>query len=423
MSLLDSPVAKALLADAIVKPDSLRSCRRQMTLFMQRYVPLFYRKEQAVNAAIVVEGLLSDLERKTCEPIARRKEQQRKPIQFFVGAGKWDDQAVMAELRRHIVQEFADPHGVLIFDGSAFPKKGTESCGVKRQWCGRLGKVDNCQVGVFMSYATAQGCAPVERRLFLPEDWAHDPIRRKKAHVPAEVTFRNKWQIATDMLAAHSRDIPHGWVTADDEFGRAAEFRAQLRAQGERYVLDVPADTHIRDLEMRRPPRRQTNGGRLRERPFCRADEWVKHQPATRWTRLRVSAGEKGPIEVLAMAVRVRAKHDQRIGDAELLLVVRTVEENPCTSYMLCNTSRNITLEELVRVKSQRHRIEELFQAAKGEAGLAHYEVRSWTGWHHHITLSLLALWFAMLESKRLGKKNPSHYRPTNTAAILSIDP
>lgn len=407
MSLLTTPEAQALLEETTVEGRHLRACTDKLTSFLDRYLPLFYRKEQAANAVVVVEGLLSDLERKTCEPIARREGLERKPVQFFVGAGKWDDEAVMTELRRHVCQEFGDPRGVLILDGCTFPKKGTESCGVKRQWCGRLGKVENCQAGVFLTYATPQGCAPLERRLFLPEDWAADPVRREKAHVPPEVAFRTKWQLGAEMLVRHAADIPHAWILADDDFGRAAEFRAQLRACHERYLFDVPCDTLIRDWERRRPPRSQKSRGQQRETPFCRADTWVKGQPASRWARLQMGAGEKGPLEVQALTVRVRAKHDQRVGEEERLVVIRTLEESPRTSFALTNAAPDVPLAEMVRALSQRHRIEEFFEAGKGEAGLGHYEVRSWVGWHHHITLSLLALWFLILERHRLGKKLP----------------
>ena len=407
MSLLDAPQAQALLHDATVEPHHLTACRRHLTSFLDQYLPLFYRKEQAANAAVVVQGFLSDLERKTCEPIARRKGLPRKPVQFFVGAGKWDDEAVMAELARHVTRELRDPHGALILDSTTFPKKGTQSCGVKRQWCGRLGKIENCQAGVFLVYATGRGCGPLDRRLFLPHDWATDPLRRRKTHVPPEVAFSTKWQIGAELMARHAARVPHAWILGDDDFGRAAEFRAQLRNWGERYLLDVPCDTLIRDLERRRPPRRQKHRGRKRQTPFCRADHWANLQPPSRWERFRVCDGEKGPQEVLALTVRVRAKHAQRVGAEERLLVIRTLEESPRTAFVLSNADAQVPLAAMVRVHSQRQRIEEFFQAAKGEAGLSQYEVRSWVGWHHHITLSLLAIWFVTTERLRLGEKNP----------------
>ena len=178
MSLLDHPEAQALLNDADVTPDTVQGCADRLTGFLQRYLPKFYRIEQRDNATLVIRGLISGLERKTCEPIAIEAGLPRKPIQFFVGAGKWDDEAVMAELRHHVREELAEPDGVVVIDPSAFPKKGTESCGVGRQWCGRLGKVDNCQVGVFLAYAASSGYGPLDRQLYLPEDWADDEARR-----------------------------------------------------------------------------------------------------------------------------------------------------------------------------------------------------------------------------------------------------
>src|SRR5438067_3824427 len=189
MALLEHPTAQALLADAEVSADAVKGCRRRLEDFLQRYLPRFYRVEQQELARVVLQGKLSNLQRKTSEPIAARAGRHRKPVQHFVGAGAWDDEAVMAELRRHVAQELGDPAGVLVVDSSGFPKKGTASCGVARQWCGRLGKLDNCQVGVFLSYAARGGHAPLDRRLFLTQDWAADRKRRRQTHVPREVIF------------------------------------------------------------------------------------------------------------------------------------------------------------------------------------------------------------------------------------------
>src|SRR3954451_10618036 len=210
MSLFDQPEARALLNDATLPANTVRDCSDRLSVFLQRYLPRFYRVEQRATAALVIRGHLSGLERKTCEPIAIEAGLPRKPIQFFVGAGKWDDEAVMAELRLHVREELAEPQGVVVIDPSAFPKKGTESCGVARQWCGRLGKVDNCQVGVFLAYAAKAGYAPLDRRLYLPEDWAEDPIRRDKCHVPPEVEFQEKWPIALDLLDRSLPGLSHG---------------------------------------------------------------------------------------------------------------------------------------------------------------------------------------------------------------------
>jgi SRSO17 transposase len=406
MSLLDKAEAQVLLNDANVTADTVRGCADRLTGFLQRYLPQFYRVEQRDNATLVIRGLISGLERKTCEPIAREAQLPRKPIQFFVGSGKWDDEAVLTELRLHVREELAQPDGVVVLDPSAFPKKGAHSCGVARQWCGRLGKVESCQVGVFLIYAAKAGYAPLDRQLYLPEDWAKDEVRRRECHVPPKIKFQEKWQIALDLLGRSLPDLPHGWIAGDDEFGRASQFRAKLRSRNERYILDVPCNTLVRDLQKRRPPRKKAGVGRKREVPFQRVDEWAKGQPESGWERVTVRDGEKGLLEVDAMTVPVRAKQEGRIGPEERLVVMRNVGESQI-DYALSNAAAEVPLVEMVRAQRQRHRIEEFFGAGKGEAGLGQYEVRSWVGWHHHMTLAMVAMWFLSSERRRVGGENP----------------
>jgi SRSO17 transposase len=420
MSLLEHPEAQALLDDASVSAETVRDCTERLTGFLQRYLPKFYRVEQRQNAITVIRGLLSGLERKTCEPIAVEAGLARKPIQFFVGSGRWDDEAVMAELRAQVREEFAEPEGVVVVDPSGFPKKGTESCGVDRQWCGRLGKVDNCQIGVFLAYAARAGYAPLDRRLYLPEDWADDEARREKCHVPSEVKSQETWRIALDLLDRSLPGLAHGWIAGDDELGRAAEFRAALRRRRERYVLDVPCNTTVRDLEQRRPPRKVAGVGRKREVPFRRADAWAASQPESRWERIAVRDGEKGPLVVDAMGVRVRTEEDRRVGPEERLVVIRPVGELRI-DYALSNAGPEVPLAEVVRAQRQRHRIEEVFGAGKGEVGLDHYEVRSWVGWHHHMTLCLVALWFLCLERRRVGGENPGDHGVAGQADLHAV--
>ena len=404
MSLLERPEAQALLEDARLSASSVRACSAHLSAFLQRYLPCFYREEQRTLAEVIIKGKLSGLQRKTSEPIAYQAGRERKPVQHFVGAGLWDDEAVMAEIRTDVGEQLGDADGVLIVDGSAFPKKGTESCGVDRQWCGRLGKLDNCQVGVFLAYAGGDGWGPLDRRLYLPKEWAEDKKRRQKTHVPKEVVFQEKWRIALDLIA-QSVDLPHGWIAADDEFGRVTEFRATLRQWQEHYVVDVPCNTLVREVSA--GPR----GPQGRQPAWERAEVWAARQPASRWKPITLRAGEKGPLRVQALKVRVQTKEEQgRVGPHETLLVVRTRDQKPTTYYALSNADRGEKLHVLARVKSQRHCVEELLEEAKGEVGLGHYEVRSWVGWHHHMTLSLLALWFLTVQKRRLGEKNTGHH-------------
>jgi SRSO17 transposase len=400
MSLLEHPTAQALLADAEVSADAVRGCRRRLERFLHRYLPRFYRVEQHELAVVVLQGKLSGLERKTSEPIAYLAGLQRKPVQHFVGAGAWDDESVMAELRRHVAQERADPDGVLVLDPSGFAKTGEASCGVARQWCGRLGKVENCQVGVFLTYATARGYAPLDRQLYLPREWAEDGGRREETHVPEAATFREAWRIGLDLLDRSGADVPFGWVAGDDEFGRASAFRAALRERRLRYILDVPCNTSIRDLG-------ETPAAGRRLPPWRRVDEWAQAQPSSRWRRLEVGNGSKGPRAVRALETWVQTRDDKgRAGPVERLVVIRTVAGEPRVWYTLSNAC-DVALPGLVRAHGRRHGAEELFRSGKGEVGLGHYEVRGWVGWHHHMTLSLLALWFLILEKDRLGGENP----------------
>jgi SRSO17 transposase len=401
-TILEHPQALALLEQATLTPEHVAACSDHLTAFLQRYLPLFQRREQRTNATRALQGRLSGLERKTSEPIAHQAGVPRKPLQAFVGWAPWDDEACLAELRRHVQQEWADPDAAFIVDGSAFPKKGTHSCGVARQYCGRTGKVDNCQLGIFLAYSCRCGHVGIDRRLFLPKEWAAKVSRRAECHVPPTVTYQEHWQIALELID-RGKDLPHGWVTADSEFGRVVAFRSGLRQRGEPYVLEVRADTLVRDLGARRP-RRQRRFGRKRAVPFRRVDAWARRQPARHWQRLTVRPGEKGPLQVDVLQGRVRAWADGRKDyPEERLTVIRTVERQPRTWYTLSNAAAEVPMAEIVRAHAQRHRGEEVFAEGKGEVGLGQYEVRRWDGWHHHMTLCLLALWFLGLERQRVG--------------------
>lgn len=417
MSLLDAPLAQVLLADAEVSAVQVTAGRRHLEGFLRRYLPRFYRVEQHELARVVLQGKLSSLDRKTSEPIAYQAGLQRKPVQHFVGAGGWDDESVMAELRQHVAAELADPDAVLVLDPSAFPKSGYDSCGVQRQWCGRLGKIENCQIGVFLSYVSSKGQALVDRRLYLPKEWADDAARCKKTHVPEEVQFQKSWEIGLDLLERSGPDVPFAWVAGDDEFGRCAEFRAGLRRRRLHYVLDVPCNTLVRDLG------EAPADGRQRP-PWRRIDAWTKMQPKSRWRKIPLGAGSKGPKTVWALEAWVQTKdEDGRVGRRERVVVIRTVDREPRCWYTLSNAAAEIPLARVVAAHGRRHGAEELFGAGKGEVGLDHYEVRSWLGWHHHMTLSLLALWFLQLERNRLGGENPGHDGPADARGFRASAP
>jgi len=252
---------------------------------------------------------------------------------------------------------------------------------------------------VFLAYVTAAGYAPLDRRLYLPREWAEDDRRREQGHVPEEVVFQESWRLGLDLLDRCGPDVPFGWVAGDDEFGRASGFRAELRQRRLRYVLDVPANTSIRDLDEAPPPGR-------RRPPWRRVDEWALAQPASRWRKLVLGDGARGPKVVWALEAWVQTRdEDGGVGPRERLVVLRSVAPEPRVWYTLSNAAAEVGLQRVAAAHGRRHGVEEVLQAGKGEVGLAHYEVRGWVGWHHHMTLSLLALWFLILEKGRLKKK------------------
>ena len=394
-----------LLADAEVDPRILRGVLPRLERFLDPFVESLQRSEQGQHARNYVAGLVSDLERKNAEGIAYLHDQERQGLQKFLGQAPWEERPLITALARHIAAALGAPDGVLIFDPSAFPKKGNASVGVQRQWCGRLGKVDNCQVGVYLGYASRTEHALVDCRLYLPKEWASDPDRRAKAGVPRRVRFRTRHALALELLDEHGRGLPHAWIGGDDEMGRSSWFRQQLRARHECYLLAVPSNTLVRDLTAPAPA--YAGRGRRPSVPWSRVDRWCAALPESAWQTLDVRDGEQGPLLVQAVLTLVQARSEGRASDvAELLVVFRERHaDGTCKhDYLLSNASLATPLAEFARVFKAEHRIEECLRRAKGEAGLADYQVRTWAGWHHHQALSLLATWFLTQETRR-GKK------------------
>jgi SRSO17 transposase len=234
------------------------------------------------------------------------------------------------------------------------------------------------------------------------------------------VTFQESWRIGLALIDRSTTGLPFGWVAGDDEFGRASALRAELRQRRLRYVLDVPCNTLIRDLS-------EAPAAGRRRPPWRRVDAWAQAQPASRWHKLTLGAGSKGPKVVRALEAWVQTKdEDGHVGPRERLVVLRTVDQEPQAWYTLSNAPDEVPLRRVAEVHGRRHGVEELLPAGKGEVGLGHYEVRSWVGWHHHMTLSLLALWFLIREKRRLGKKIPALTVPQLRevfARLLQRDP
>jgi SRSO17 transposase len=404
-----------LLDDAVVEPGQCHGMLARLERFVEPFAACLVRGKQRTLAQRYVAGLASQVERKNVESIAYHHDQDRQILQKFIGQYTWDHRPLVGELVRQVGAALGRADAVLVIDPSAFAKKGTESVGVQRQWCGRLGKIDNCQVGVFMAYVSAEEQVLVDMRLYLPKSWARSKARRAKAGVPAEVKFRTRHKLALEMRDEHAAALPHAWVAGDDEMGKVPEFRGELDARNERYLLAVPSNTLIRDLQVEPPP--YSGRGRHPKSPWQRVERWCRPLAKNDWTTIDVRDGERGPLVVEAAKVRVRAKTAPGQGYDETLVVIRERQSDGSLKhdYYLSNAPHDTPLAEFARVAKAAHRIEECFHRAKSEAGLADYEVRTWRGWHHHQTLSLLATWFLTQETRQGKKIHASDHRPASS--------
>ena len=333
---------------------------------------LFVRPEPRRTAGAYVRGLLSAVERKNSWWLAEHVgDGGPHAMQRLLTTAKWDAEAARDRVRADVVEHLG-PDGVLIFDETGFLKKGTQSVGVQRQYTGTAGRIENSQVAVFATYATAAGRAFIDRRLYLPKSWCDDAERREAAGVPNDVTFKTKPGLATDMVAAAlAADVPFSWVTADEAYGGNPAFRADLRERGVSYVVAVACNTQV-----------HTRVGKQR------ADRLVTALPKTSWQSYSAGNGSKGRRDYDWAWINLADTSPDR-----WLLVRR----NPTTgdlAYYLAWSPTRYPLRTLVRVAAARWAVEETFQAGKGQVGLDHYQVRGWTAWHRHVTLCMIALAF-----------------------------
>jgi SRSO17 transposase len=406
-----------MLSQAEVPPDLINGLIGRLTNFVEPYARSLAEPEQRQHTVEYIKGLLSKLDRKTSEGIAYLHDQERQGIQKFIGHVSWDHQPLLMTLAEQVAADLGEADGVIVFDPSSFPKKGTKSVGVSRQWCGRLGKVENCQVGVYMGYVSRKEHALVNMRLYLPKEWAKARTRRTEAGVPRDIRFQTRHELALEMLDEQGSLLPHSWVSGDDEMGRPASFRLALRDRGQRYLLAVPSNTLIRDLDT--PPPQYSGRGRHPKSPFTRVDSWCRALPEASWTRIDVRDGEKGPLVVDVVKCRVQARTETGgSGPDEVLFITRECQGDGTFKhdYYLSNANPDVALQEFSRVAKAAHRIEECFKRAKSEAGLADYQVRNWIAWHHHQTLALLATWFLNQETRR-GKNTDAGINGTTTEA------
>lgn len=335
----------------------------------------FARSEPRRRAVGYIRGLLSDAERKNGWQVAEHLgEATPDGVQHLLARADWDADAVRDDLMGYVAEHLGDPDGVLVVDETGFLKKGTKSCGVARQYTGTAGRIENAQVGVFLGYSARKGRALLDRALYLPKEWAGDTERRKGAGVPGEVGFATKIVLARRMIdRAVAAGVPARWVTGDAVYGSDYHFRATAEGHGLGYVVGVRSDFAV------------WSGFRQ-----VRATAVLAEVPADAWQRLSCGDGAKGPRVYDWALLRTNSPDPDEY--ARWVLIRRSVSDPTEVAYFACGGPPDTTIQQLVLVAGARWAIEDLFELAKGDCGLDEYEVRSWTGWHRHVTLSLWAL-------------------------------
>ncbi len=393
LSLASGPFTRSTPTPAMVT-----SWQDTLHALMEEIGPRFARSEVRRHARAYISGLLSPVERKNSWHIAAYGgDQTPYALQHLLGRALWDADAVRDDLQTYVQRHLADPEASLIIDETSFLKQGHHSVGVGSQYSGITGHIENCQVGVFLLYATTQGSTFYDRALYLPKDWAADPERRQQGGVPQEVQFATKPQLARRMIErALDSGLPVGWVGGDEVYGTDSALRAALEQRQQRYALTMSATTALWWGRSQRTAR-----------------EIVAAQPADAWTCLSAGEGSKGPRLYAWLRVRVNNAYSPAW---ERWLVARrsliTPEDPRAVAYFLVCAPAATELAVIARVLGQRWAIESGFAESKGEVGLDHYEVRSWQGWYRHITLALLAHAFLAVVRAQTHATDPPFLSP-----------
>jgi SRSO17 transposase len=394
----------------------------ELTTYSNLYQQVWQRREQRENYETYLRGLMLDIPNKSVETMMLHlhgdDSKAIRNMQHFLSKGSWQDQEVLKIHWQEVAKDLGDENGVLIVDDSGFPKQGKDTVGVKRQWCGQLGKKANCQVGVFLAYASRHGATLLDRRLYLPKEWVRDPgfaQRREKCGVPPEVSFKTKPTLAGDMVMEqqHRALLPFRWLTCDEAFGRDPAFLDRV-GQHLSYLAEVEPRTRVWLAR----PKTEIPAGSGQGRPPSRlqlapqepepiaVEQVVAALPVSAWSRHTIKEGSKGPLVAEFAALRVVAVRDTLPGPDVWLVVRRDVTSGEC-KYFLSNAPADTPLTTFVWLSGLRWPIETCFEDGKQEIGLGDYQVRSWTGWHHHMTLCILAHFFLVRLQLRLQDEAP----------------
>ncbi len=398
-------------------PADVTALADDLATYHAEFADLYYRKEQAHWGLKYLQGLLLPLPRKSIQPMALALEGGNvQAMQQFIGQGLWQDAALLHKHWQLVEESLGEADGVIIIDGSDFPKQGHDSVGVAPQWCGALGKVANCQAGVFAAYASRQGYTLLDRRLFLPERWftAEYQARREKCGVPEDLAFEAKPALALDMLRTLAADghLRFRWVTADEWFGRDPDFLDGIAALDRWYFAEVAQTTHVWETrpQVGIPAGAGTGRPRTRVRvlpgepPSRPLAALAAELPADAWQPYLIKEGSKGPMVAEFAFRRVIAARNDLPGPEVWVIFRRSLGEEPELKVYLSNAPADLPHTELVRLAGMRWPIETALETGKDGLGMDHYEVRTWRGWHHHMTLCILAHHFLVRVQQRLKK-------------------
>ena len=407
-----------------IAPRKVDGLLADLKVYHEQFAKHFGRREQRYWAQKYMEGQLLELERKSIEPMASALAGGNiQAMQQFIGVGRWSDEPIIKQHQRAVAHTLGEPEGIVIVDGSDFPKQGQDSVGVARQYCGALGKIANCQASVLLAYASSKGHTLLDRRLYLPEEWldtAHAE-RREKCGVPDKLPFQTRPALAWQMLQALANDqvVPFQWVAMDAAFGRDLKLLNQVEKQGKFYFAEIDCSTLVWkqwpavvsplfSAPLGRPPTRERLAA---DAPApVRIDELGVALAFDRWQPVIVHEGSKGPLAAEITARRVVFREDQLPAREEWLVIRRSAKQQPLGEWKFfrCNAPASTTFNTLARLTAWRWPIETTIEECKGELGLDHYEVRGWIGWHHHFTMTMLAHHFLVRVRIRLGHDAPA---------------
>ncbi|RPI47271.1 MAG: IS701 family transposase [Chloroflexi bacterium] len=387
--------------------------------FCARFADIFRRKEPRAQAVKYLRGLMASVSRKNSWQLAEAMgDRIPDATQRLLYHAQWSADAARDRLLRYTMEVFGEEDGIGVVDETGFIKKGNRSVGVKRQYTGTAGKVENCQIGTFLSYATTRGHVLLDRRLYLPEEWANDLERREQAKVPADVVFQTKSVQAMAMLEhVWQAGVPMRWVAGDEVYGDSTDLRDLIARHERWYVLAVRTPTLVwtkRPQVVEPEPRDGLCPGRPRTKvrlaegapSATPVKEVVARWPESRWQRLTVAEGEKGLITYDWACQRVVESRDGLPGPDAWLVARRSLSDPSDIAYYLSNAPLDMPLLKLAQVASTRYTVEQCIEEAKGETGLDEYEVRYWHSWHRHITLSMMAhAWLASVRYQATEKK------------------